>query len=99
MGANAVLANRTGRLTIKIMAINSMCPGKINARPKLKPVTAKTYQLADPISFVEHLHFSKYNFLNLTVMNFPLEYAVYNNYELAQLSFYSLFNNSFNLPD
>ena len=42
MGANAVLAKRTGRLDIKIIAISSMCPGKTKANPRLKAVIAKT---------------------------------------------------------
>jgi len=42
MGANAVLEKRTGRLNMKIIAISSMCPGKTNANPRLRPVIANT---------------------------------------------------------
>ena len=42
IGAKAVLAKRTGRLAIKIIAINSICPGNTNANPRLKPVIANT---------------------------------------------------------
>ncbi len=42
MGAKAVLAKRTGRLEIKMIAISSMCPGKMNANPRLRPVIEKT---------------------------------------------------------
>ncbi len=42
MGAKAVLAKRTGRLAIKIIAINSICPGKTKANPRLKAVMANT---------------------------------------------------------
>ena len=42
IGANAVLAKRTGRLAIKIIAISSICPGSTNANPRLSPVIAKT---------------------------------------------------------
>ena len=41
-GAKAVLANSNGRLATKITAINSMCPGKAKASPRLRAVTAKT---------------------------------------------------------
>ena len=42
MGARAVLAKRTGRLAMKIIAISSICPGKTKASPRLRPVIAKT---------------------------------------------------------
>ena len=42
IGAKAVLAKRTGRLVIKIIAISSMCPGKTNANPRLRAVIANT---------------------------------------------------------
>ncbi len=38
IGAKAVLANKTGRFAIKIIAISSICPGNTNAKPKLRPV-------------------------------------------------------------
>jgi hypothetical protein len=42
MGARAVLAKRTGRLAMKIIAISSICPGKTKANPRLRPVIANT---------------------------------------------------------
>ena len=42
IGAKAVLAKRTGRLAIKIIAISSICPGKTNASPRLRPVIENT---------------------------------------------------------
>ncbi len=42
IGAKAVLAKRTGRLAIKMIAMSSICPGKTNANPRLKPVIANT---------------------------------------------------------
>ena len=42
MGARAVLAKRTGRLAMKIIAMSSICPGKTKANPRLRPVIAKT---------------------------------------------------------
>ena len=42
IGARAVLAKRKGRLVIKIIAISSICPGKMNAKPRLSPVIEKT---------------------------------------------------------
>jgi hypothetical protein len=45
-GAKAVLAKRRGKLLIKITAISSICPGKLNARAKLKAVTAKINRLS-----------------------------------------------------
>tara|TARA_Y100001968_G_scaffold105047_1_gene94973 strand:+ start:744 stop:935 length:192 start_codon:yes stop_codon:yes gene_type:complete len=42
IGAKAVLAKRTGRLAIKIIAISSICPGNTNANPRLRPVIANT---------------------------------------------------------
>ena len=42
MGANAVLAKRTGRLAIKIIAISSICHGNTKANPRLRPVIANT---------------------------------------------------------
>ena len=41
-GASAVLANSSGRFATKITAINSICPGKAKAKPRLRAVTAKT---------------------------------------------------------
>jgi hypothetical protein len=40
-GAKAVLAKRSGKFLIKITAISSMWPGKLNASAKLRAVTAK----------------------------------------------------------
>ena len=40
-GAKAVLAKRRGKLLTKITAMSSMWPGKLNARAKLRAVTAK----------------------------------------------------------
>ncbi len=45
IGAKAVLANNKGRLTTKIKAINSICPGRINAKHKLIEVTNKTNKI------------------------------------------------------
>jgi len=42
IGASAVLANSSGRFATKITAINSMWPGKANANPRLRAVTAAT---------------------------------------------------------
>ena len=36
MGASAVLANNVGRLIMRVNARNSICPGRMNARPMLK---------------------------------------------------------------
>ena len=35
-GARAVLANSVGKLMIRVIARNSMCPGTIKDRPKLR---------------------------------------------------------------
>ena len=45
IGAKAVLANNKGRLTTKIKAINSICPGRIKAKHKLIEVTNKTNKI------------------------------------------------------
>ena len=45
IGARAVLANNNGRLTTKIKAINSICPGRIKAKHKLIEVTNRTNKI------------------------------------------------------
>ena len=45
IGAKAVLANRRGKLTTKISAINSIWPGRIKAKHKLIEVTNKTNKI------------------------------------------------------
>ena len=42
IGAKAVLANRRGKFITNISAINSICPGKTNAKHKLIDVTKRT---------------------------------------------------------
>ena len=46
IGANAVLAKRRGKFITNIRAINSICPGKINAKHKLIDVTKRTNKIS-----------------------------------------------------
>ena len=45
IGAKAVLAKRRGRFITKISAINSIWPGKTNAKHKLIDVTKRTKKI------------------------------------------------------
>ena len=46
IGAKAVLANRRGKFITNIRAINSICPGKTNAKHKLIDVTKRTNKIS-----------------------------------------------------
>ena len=46
IGAKAVLAKRRGKFITKIRAINSICPGKTNAKHKLIDVTKRTKRIS-----------------------------------------------------
>ena len=46
IGAKAVLAKRRGKFITNIRAINSICPGKINAKHKLIDVTKRTNRIS-----------------------------------------------------
>jgi len=46
IGAKAVLAKRRGRFITNIRAINSICPGKTNAKHKLIDVTKRTNRIS-----------------------------------------------------
>ena len=46
IGAKAVLAKRRGKFITNIRAINSICPGKTNAKHKLIDVTKRTNKIS-----------------------------------------------------
>ena len=46
IGAKAVLAKRRGKFITNIRAINSICPGKTNAKHKLIDVTKRTNRIS-----------------------------------------------------
>jgi len=76
IGAKAVLAKRRGKFITNIRAINSICPGKTNAKHKLIDVTKRTNRISvvktipkpmvkiGPYPIIIHIikHYIKYGF-------------------------------------
>ena len=56
IGAKAVLAKRRGKFITNIRAINSICPGKTNAKHKLIDVTKRTNKISVVNTISQYIH-------------------------------------------